>query len=291
MEKIIVFGGGAIGSVFAALLSEKFDVLLIGRKPHVEEINRHGLQLSGDVNKKFYIKSATSVSNIEPETIIFLTVKAHETKEAIESIRDELRDDTVIVCLQNGLGSEDIVKDLVDNRVVRITTFVNAVFLGSGEVEVRALAKTLVCKEDEEIGKIIMYAGMPVQLIDNITDEVWKKLIVNCVINGLGSILQVENNKLQSEYLKEIKKEIIGECVAVARKEGIIISGSIGEDIEKFIRSSSNINSTLQDLMRGKNTEIDFINGAIVQLGDRYKIETPVNKIIWSLIKAKEGLN
>jgi 2-dehydropantoate 2-reductase len=290
MKKIIVFGGGAIGSIFAALLSEKFDVLLIGRKLHVEEINKYGLQLSGEVNKKFYVKSATSVSNIEPETIIFLTVKAHETGEAIEGIKDKLKSDTVIVCLQNGLGSEDIVKDLVTNRVIRATTFVSAVFLGPGKVEVRALSKTFISRVDEEIGKIIMDAGMPAELTDNILDEVWEKLVVNCVINGLGSVLRVKNNELQSKYLREIKRDIVSECVAVAKKEGIIISGSIGEDIESFIQSSSNINSTLQDLMRGKSTEIDFINGAIVKLGKKYKVETPVNKMIWSLIKAKESI-
>lgn len=289
MEKIIIFGGGAIGSVFAALLSKKYDVLLIGRKAHVEDINRHGLKLTGDINKKFYIKAATDIKTIEPQTVIFLTVKAHETRDAIVSIKDKLKNDTEIICLQNGLGPEDIVKNLVTNKVIRAITFINSVFLEPGKVELRVLAKTIVPVEEEEIAKILMGLSIPTQVTDNINEEVWKKLIVNCVVNGLGSILEVENNKLQSEYLKEIKKEIIRECIAVAKKEGIIIQSSIAEAIDKFIPTSPNINSTLQDLLQHKATEIDFLNGAIVQLGNKYKVKTPVNNTIWSLIKTQEG--
>jgi 2-dehydropantoate 2-reductase len=290
MKKFIIFGGGAIGSVFASLLSEKYEVLLIGRKEHVEKINAHGLQLTGDINKKFYIKAATRIKTIEPQTVIFLTVKAHETHDAIASIKDKLKNDTIIICLQNGLGSEDIVKNLVTNKVIRATTFINSIFLKPGKVEVKALAKTVIPVEEKEIEKILIYVNIPTQMTNNIKEEIWKKLIVNCVINGLGSILQVQNNKLHSEYLKETKKEIIKECIEVAKKEGIIIQSSIAETIEKFIQTSTNINSTLQDLLQHKATEIDFLNGAIVQLGNKYKIKTPVNNTIWSLIKAHENL-
>ena len=135
-----------------------------------------------------------------------------------------------------------------------------------------------------------METSVPLQTTSNINAEIWKKLTFNCVINGLGSILQVKNNMLQSAYLKDTKKAIIKECIEVAEKEGVILQKSLFESIDTFIQSSTNINSTLQDLRKHKSTEIDFLNGTIVKIGEKHNISTPVNRTIWNLIKASESL-
>ncbi len=289
MIKIIVLGAGAIGSTFAALLSKKHQTTLIGRKGHVNKINKRGLRLTDKINETFHINSATKINNIDEGTIILLTVKAHETKQAVISIKDKIKKDTVIICIQNGLGSEEIVKSLVTCKVIRLVTMIGAIFLEDGLVEVTTSAPTYIPADEKRIAQLFHSTGIPIVKTSNIKQEIWNKLAINCVINGLGSVLRVKNNALQSAYLKDTKTEILNECITVAEKEGVTLKPSLLTDINSFIQISTNINSTLQDLMRHKKTEIDFLNGAITLLGKKYKIKTPVNTAIWGIIKASEA--
>lgn len=290
MKKIIVLGSGAIGSVFAALLSKKNDVLIVGRKEHVEKINKDGLQLTENVNKKFYLKATTKINSISSDTIILLTVKAHETEQTIINIRNKIKDDTIIVCIQNGLGSDEIVRNLVSCKVVRAVTMIGSIFLKNGVVQVTTLENTFISDKEKIILDLFSDSNIPIKKTKNINKIVWEKLVINCVINGLGSVLRVKNNQLQSKYLKDIKIDIVKECIAVAKKEGVTLKTSIYKTVGKIIRSSTNINSILQDLLKHKKTEIDFLNGAVVNLGKKHNIKTPVNEMILNIIKTSENL-
>ena len=119
----------------------------------------------------------------------------------------------------------------------------------------------------------------------------WKKIILNCVLNPLTAILRVENNVIADEKLNPIKKLIVDECLEVAKKDGAKFNFDFVKAINDGIENSRNISSMLQDLLKGNPTEIDYLNGAVVELGEKYGVKCPVNEALVMIIKEMEKLN
>src|SRR3989338_5458561 len=113
---IIIFGAGAIGSLYGAKLSKLNDVLLIGRESHVNAINKNGLATRGMENQNYKLKASAKIDKIDDSSLILLTTKVHGSRNAINSIEDLIRKDTIIMCIQNGLGSENIVKEIIKGK-------------------------------------------------------------------------------------------------------------------------------------------------------------------------------
>src|SRR3989338_7563782 len=288
---IYILGSGAIGSIFGARLSEKYPVILIGRKNTVNSINRHGLKLKGLINKTYKLKAQEKITNIPQSTIIFLTTKVNDSRSALLHIKNLVKRDTVLVILQNGVNQEEEHKKILKCHVIRAVSQCGASSSEPGLIRFNGDITTFVEKNGMEIAKILINVGFKAELVDNIKIKEWEKLIVNCVINGLGSILRVKNNQLADPGLKELKTDLINECLAVSKANGIIFTKNISKMIDDYIPLSANTNSTLQDLNRGKKTEIDYLNGEIVKLGKKYGINTPVNKTLYYLIKSLETNN
>ncbi|OGK21276.1 hypothetical protein A3C23_02070 [Candidatus Roizmanbacteria bacterium RIFCSPHIGHO2_02_FULL_37_13b] len=288
---IYILGSGAIGSIFGARLSEKYPVILIGRKNTVNSINRHGLKLKGLINKTYKLKAQEKITNIPQSTIIFLTTKVNDSRSALLHIKNLVKRDTVLVILQNGVNQEEEYKKILKCHVIRAVSQCGASSSEPGLIRFNGDSTTFVEKNGMEIAKILINVGFKAELVDNIKIKEWEKLIVNCVINGLGSILRVKNNQLADPGLKELKTDLINECLAVSKANGIIFTKNISKMIDDYIPLSANTNSTLQDLNRGKKTEIDYLNGEIVKLGKKYGINTPVNKTLYYLIKSLETNN
>jgi 2-dehydropantoate 2-reductase len=118
--------------------------------------------------------------------------------------------------------------------------------------------------------------------------EIWNKLVVNCVVNPLTAILQVRDTEIAADSLKRLRHRIVEECVEVGKREGITFQPNLKESIDKDLTKYSNFSSMCQDIMKGKRTEIDFLNGKIVELGQKHNIHTPVNEAMICLIRFLE---
>ena len=142
--KIVVLGAGAIGTVYGARLSAANDVTLIARRAHVDRITEHGVRITGLEEATYRVHAATSVEAIERETVVLLTTKVIDSEAAIRPIVDLVAPDTAIVCLQNGLHSEDVVAALVGGRclVIRGITHFRAIFTAPGMVALKAEGHT-----------------------------------------------------------------------------------------------------------------------------------------------------
>ncbi len=293
IENIFVLGAGAIGSVYGALLSKKRNVTLIGKKAHVETLRAHGLKLTGEITQTFYLKADTKISEIPPNTLILLTTKAQDSVRAINQIKPILRTDTVILVLQNGLGNEEIIKQLVGEKVevFRGLTMMASEFLEPGKVRVWK-GETLLAKSKtaNEAALLFNSCGMQTRILENIREEIWRKLILNCVINPLTAIFCVRNCEIISEDLKWIRHQIVKECIEVAKAEGVNLEINLDE-LDRKIRDYTNFSSMCQDIIKGKRTEIDFLNSKVVELGQKHRIPTPVNYTLACLIKFLEERN
>lgn len=293
-NKIFILGAGAIGSVYGALLSKRNDVTLVGNKKHVETVNSKGLTITGDINETFHPRAETEIREIPEKTLIILTTKAYDSAAAVRGIKRLLREDTAVLVLQNGLGNEDVVRQVLgaNTKVLRGITTMAAEFFEAGKIRFWNGETTVEKSEHSEtIAKTFNQCGLKTKISDDIKRDVWNKLVVNCVINPLTAILKVRNNQIITDSLKPIRHEIIWECVEVGKAEGITFPDDLEERIDKEASKYTNFSSMCQDVMKGKRTEIDFLNGKIVELGKKHGIQTKVNAVLVHLIKFLEGEN
>ena len=291
--QIIILGAGAIGSVYGAKLSRQHDVTLVGGAAHVAAIERHGLQMQGLLAETLHLPAVTRLSSIEPGTLILLTTKVNNNVAAVEPIVPLLPDGVTIVCVQNGLYSEDLVKALVKKRavVLRAITQVGGVLVRPGVVDNTVAGYTLL--EDHPhapaIAAVLTEAGLDGRIIPDIKKEMWRKAIFNCVINPTTALLGCEVGGIVDPRLNSLKQQIIDECLAVARADGVVFEEDFVALIDRVFAGARTIASMRQDLMKGRKTEIDHMNGAVAALGEKYGLPCPVNAAMATMIRYLEA--
>jgi 2-dehydropantoate 2-reductase len=291
-EPVIVLGAGAIGSVYAVKLAARHHVTVVARRDHVEAIRSDGLRLIGRETLTAHPDAVTQIDAIAPHTIVLLTTKVNASEAALAPIADLVRDDTVIVCVQNGLDSEGIARRAVRSRclVLRAITQFGAIFQSPGLINFTASGHTLL--EDgprsAAIAGMLTAAGLDGRVSADIKTEIWRKLIFNCVINPITAITGTEVGGIADPRLDPLKQLVIDECLAVARSEGVDFAIDFRSTIAEVFGASRTIASMRQDLMRGRPTEIDHMNGAVVMRGRRAGVDCPVNAALTAIIKAMD---
>lgn len=287
--KIIILGAGAIGSLFGAKLSKLNDVTLVARKEHAGAINKRGLEVIGLEKMNYKVKAASKIGRLEENTLVILSTKAQDSEKAVNDIKNIIRKDTIIMCLQNGLYSENIVKKIIRNRclVLRAITNFGAVFLNPGIVDYRSYSYTSIEKspKSKEIADNFTKCGLNGHVSGNIKHDMWKKLVFNCVLNPLTAILKMENKGICDERLNPLKKMIIDECCKVAEKDGIKFDMDFLKILNAEFKSSQNVSSMQQDVIKGKKTEIDYLNGAVAEMGKKHQVECPANDALTAIIR------
>jgi 2-dehydropantoate 2-reductase len=291
--RIIVLGAGAIGSIYGAKLSRFHDVSLVGGAAHVEAIRRNGLVVQGLIDETLRLPASTAIDAIEPGTLILLTAKVNNNVACIRPIVPLLPAGVVIVCVQNGLYSEDLVKDLVGERalVLRAITQVGGVLVKPGVVDHTVWGYTLLESHERSaaIAAILSEAGLDGRIVADIRKEVWRKAIFNCVINPTTSLLGSEVGAIVNPALNGLKRQIIDECLAVAKADGVTFDDDFVAVIDQVFAGARTIASMRQDLMKGRKTEIDHMNGAVAGLGAKFGVATPVNAALATLIRYLEA--
>jgi len=290
---IVVLGAGAIGSLYAAKLAARHAVTLVARRDHVDAIARDGLRVVGREELTRHVRAETEVATIAPGTLIVLTTKVNDCGRAIAPLADTLRADTVILCVQNGLHGEDLVKAVVGGRclVLRAITQFGAIFQEPGVVDFKAAGATLIeqSARSAEIAALFSACGLDGRVSEDIKVEVWRKLIFNCVINPITAIIGSDVGGIADPRLDTLKQLVVDECLQVARAEGVDFDVDFVRTIADVFGPSRNIASMRQDLLKGKPTEIDHMNGALVELGQRFGVACPVNAALVAIIKAMEA--
>ena len=301
--KITIVGAGAMGSLFGGLLSESGNevYLLDIWKEHIETINKKGLWIEGLSGDRFIkIKAVTEPKEIGGTSdLIIIFVKSYHTESAAKNISLLVGKSTSILTLQNGLGNFEILSNVFGlEKVIAGTTSYGATMLCPGRVRHAGIGPTAIGELNgkittrvEKIAQILTQAGIKTETSDNVMGLVWSKLLINVGINALGVLIRVKNGELiKGKYSPKLQAALVEEAIEVANKKGIKL---VHQDMIKEVASiceetSANLNSMLQDVLKKKRTEIDFINGAIVREGNKLNLSIPVNQVITDLIKAVE---
>jgi 2-dehydropantoate 2-reductase len=292
---MIILGGGAVGSVIAAALAAAGrEPLLVGRGAHVAAIRENGLRVSGLLDEPVRLAAREAIDFPLDDALLLVTVKAVDLDAALRGLAPWLRPTTVLLLLQNGLGIRELALEALRGSPVPAgQVHIGIVAMGAtsiGPGEVRCFGGNIRVEPAFAAGpwfERLNGLKLKVEASRDIVRDLWTKLLVNAVINPLSVILQGHNRLVAEERFDALKGPILAEGVAVAAAEGVELNVDAAF-VNRFV-SSDNITSMLQDFRRRKPSEIDFINGAIVERGRRHGIAAPVNAFVVALIRALEA--
>ncbi|MDM0038334.1 ketopantoate reductase family protein [Variovorax sp. J22G21] len=302
--KIHFLGAGALGcAIGGTLAAAGSEVTLIDPfRAHVDAINRNGLRMKdGNSERTVKVRAALDAGGLEPADLVIVLVKSFHTRSAIEGARNIVGPDTAVLSLQNGMGHEEILAEVVGRaHVLAGKTYVGGVLLGPGHVIAGTRGKRTVIGELDgrlsararAIAAEFERAELPTELSDNILGVMWDKLLINVSTGALSGITgQTYGSLYAVPEIEATAVAAVAEAMAVARAAGVTLS--IKEPRDAWVMAADGLppefkTSMLQSLEKGSATEIDYINGSVVRAGAKHNVPTPVNQTLVAAIKGIE---
>lgn len=304
--KIAILGAGAMGSLYASYLSSKHTVTLVDSyKPQVDTINAEGItRIENDQSEMtFFVDAVLSGTDIGVQDLVIVFVKSINTYDAVNENKALLGSGTIVMTLQNGAGNNrDIAQFVPKERIIVGTSSHNSVSLGLGRFYHSGCGPTNIgpdfpCEESartvNKVAAILQECGLEVNNIENIQKVLWQKLFINCGLNAISTVMQCKLGDVEANpYLWEMCKKVVYECVLVAEADGTYFDRLEALEAVRKVsqKNASGYASMYQDRQNKRPTEIDKINGIVVQLGQQYGIYTPYNDILVTEIHAVEQM-
>ncbi len=295
--KIAVIGSGAMGCFFGSLLSVQNDISIFGRnKNTIDFINSNGISVN---EKIFFPKAFMNDCSYEKYDLALILVKAYDTVKAIENNINIIENSSYILTLQNGLGNDTILKKYKSEKYILMrTTENNSSVSDIGKIYSGGNGITVIGSLDgnsDFLKKIVdnfNLCEIETIISENTQEIIWKKLSLNIAVNALTAVFNIPTGKITEKSVMEICSKLIEETVNVAEKSGIILD--YNEILDRVLslakRQPNAFTSMYKDIQNKRKTEIDFLNGAIVKLGDKYNIDVTFNRMITEKIHSLEGL-
>ena len=304
--KVCMLGAGALGSTIGGTLAMGgSEVYFVDAwKEHVDKIRENGLKMT-DEKTDWHVKvdARTSAEGIGTVDLVIVLVKSFATREAVTQLKETsvIGEDTLVMSLQNGLGNEEAIAEIVgEKNVISGKTYVGGRLIEAGYISAGVKGKYTYIGEltgeiTDRIQKVadeFNKAGLLCEVSDNIRGLIWDKLLINVAAGALCGITRLPYGPLyEEEYIKDTAVMAIKEAIAVAKAAGVKLKS---EDPEyPWYAASEGLPPTFktsiqQSLEMKRKTEIDFINGAVVDWGKKYGIPTPVNQTLVTCVKGIE---
>jgi 2-dehydropantoate 2-reductase len=301
IKKIFILGIGAIGSIYAARLYDMNPegLAVIANKKRIERYSELGVYVNGKLYPFNYILPQEGKNDAD---LIIISVKHHQLEEAIEDISKFVGEDTIIISLLNGIFSEEIIGNkfgiekllysyCVGTDPVRVGMGIN--YTNIGKIVFGERMPLLKCQNVLKLAELFDKALIPYQISENIIHQLWWKFMMNVGINQVSALLNAPYGVFQK--VKEARELMImasEEAILLANREGV----DLGEkDIEEYLRILDALNprgktSMLQDIEASRKTEVEIFGGAIIELGEKFGVNTPVNNILFKSIRAMEQI-
>ena len=304
--EILIIGAGAMGGLFGAMLGPFAQVrLCTTNAEHALAINRDGLLLTGmdGALRRVPVTALTDPAQSDrPADLILVCTKARSTEAAAQTARQLLAEDGLTITLQNGLGNLERIAAVVGPaRAAAGITAQAATLLGPGRIRHAGSGPTVLAAAPGQSGQstkmaavaeLFNRASIETRIAEDGAALLWSKLIVNVGINALTALLRAANGALaQVPECERLMAEAVAEAVAVAQALGVNLGPEDQLDRVRQVctLTAANRSSMLQDILRGRPTEIDVINGAVVARGREVGVAAPVNALLTQLIQALEA--
>lgn len=315
MMKILVIGAGAVGiGLAASLMSQNADVSIYARGETAKAIKKNGIKRCGLFENYSFssdeVKVFSDYRDIAKNSFdyVFITSKTtanDDISQKLNEFRDILKTDFKIIIFQNGFGNDNAYLRYFDKSEVfcaRLITgfarhdrYISEVTVYTEPIQIGSL-QNQDPKDLKEIADMIAASGIGCELTDEVDKYLWAKMLYNCALNPLGTILDVNYGKLtENEYSKEIMDRIIDEIFDVINASEYETFWDNSEEYKKIFYNKlvpdtyEHLSSTHQDVKRKIKTEIDSLNGSVIRLAETYGIDVSTNRIIYNLIKSIEN--
>ena len=294
--KVAVMGAGAVGCYYGAMLARAgHAVVLIGRPSHVEAVRANGLRLETKTfDEQVRLDASTEASAVQGADLVLFCVKSTDTESAAAQIQPHLAPDALVLTLQNGVDNDERVRAaLPSHDVAAAVVYVATEMAGPGHVKHHGRGELVIApsRRSDEVAQALIAAGVPTQISDNVRGALWAKLVLNCAYNALSAVSQLPYGVLvQGTGVTDVIRDVVAECLAVAKAEGVVIPGDTDAALRGIAQSMpSQYSSTAQDLARGKRSEIDHLNGLVVRRGEALGVPTPANRVLFVMVKLLES--
>jgi len=298
--KIAVIGAGAMGSVIGGLLAKAGnDVTLVDVwREAVDTINAKGLRINDEVVK---VRATDKPAGVGPVDVVLVFVKCYHTEDAVRNALPLIGPETVVLSLQNGWGNGPRIAKIVGEEKLLIgVCYHSATVAGPGQVLHVGKGMTFmgelngkISKRLTQIAETFQKAGIEVTTTEEVLKEIWSKLALNVCTLPTSALLRFYAPQLvQHEPMMDLMKELLQEVIAVARAQKIPLDfnerwGAITNLLRRCAPTAKS--SMFQDVEKSRRTEIDVINGAIVEAGERLNIPVPYNRSMVWMVKSLEG--
>lgn len=292
--EIVVFGAGSLGSLIGGVLARAHEVTLVGRSDHVAAIQSDGLRVTGEFDAHVIPAATTDGRTLDAELAV-VTVKTADTPRAAEALSTGTFD--AALSLQNGMGNETILADALESPVLAGTATYGAIRREPGIVDCTGLGEIVLGPRDggrsslaTRAGDAFREAGLETTVADDMPRRLWEKLAVNAAINPLTALADVDNGVILEPPAADVARTAACETARVARAADVPLADEVAVDaVTRVARDTAvNTSSMRQDVHAGRRTEIDAINGYVVDRAEEMGLEVPTNRLLASLIRTWE---
>ena len=298
MLKVCIIGCGAVGSLFAAHLAQKGEVEVWAYdvwKDHIDAIRSNGLHLSGAADFTAKLHATSDAKELPRCDYGIVATKAIHTRSAIAQAAHAFDYGSAVCSVQNGIGNEEILAEQV-KTVIRGTTFPAGHPIAPGHIGFDIKGDTWIgpfeptntpMSKVEELAGLITRSGMNTIPLKDARGAQWTKLIFNAATNPVGALTLLHHGAAtRFAPTGQLFNDLITEGEDVAKALGIELHGDPRALVKKGATAPGKHRaSMLQDVLAKRETEVDFMNGAIVKSGEQAAVSTPLNRAVWELIK------
>jgi 2-dehydropantoate 2-reductase len=270
--QVAVLGAGAVGCYYGGMLARAgHRVTLIGRPQHVQVFEAQGLRMQTQTfDETVTVHASTDASAVAGADLVLFAVKSPDTETAGVSMRAHLKPGALVLCLQNGVDNAERLRAVLPGvQVAAAVVYVATEMAGPGHLRHHGRGELVI---------------EPSPASDRVAQA------LNCAYNALSAVGRIPYGELvRQPGVTEVMRDVVAECRAVAAADGVTLPGDVDAAVRRIAETMpSQYSSTAQDLMRGKPSEIDHLNGHVVRRGEALCVPTPANRVLWAIVKLVE---
>lgn len=299
--KVAVIGAGAVGGYFGGMLARAgAPVVMIGRRAFVDAVRKNGLFLDTlQFQETVRVDASADLSAARGAEVVLFCVKTTDNAATARELAPLLAPDATVLIMQNGVDNVEQVRAAAGLEALAAVVYIGVSVPEPGRIKHAGRGDLVVGPTNEKtkhIAELFVRAGVPCRISDNIEGELWTKLFWNCALNAVSALGNAKYGQIDtSADARKVVESIVNEVLAVARAAKVHPPGleepgaALAGALKIATQLSGAFSSTAQDIQRGKRTEIDSLNGYIARRGTELGVPTPVNHVLYTLVKLLEG--
>ena len=299
--KTAVVGAGAVGGYFGGMLARAgAPVVFIGRPAFVDAVKRNGLLLDTlNFKETVRVEASTDLEAARGADVVLFCVKTTDTVSTAVALKPVLSPAASLVSMQNGVDNAERICTEAGIDALSSVVYVAASVPEPGQIKHVGRGDLVLGPPNartERVAALFEKAAVPCRISGNIEGELWVKLIWNCALNAISALSRAKYGQISaSEDARKMVQNVVDEVLAVAQAAGVQLPGiedskaAFAGAMKIASQMSGALSSTGQDLLRGKRTEIDSLNGYIARRGAALGVPTPVNQSLYALVKLAEA--